>query len=105
MKAPMMLPWLARRAGVPLDRAQELWAEALRHARLHAGRAGSSEYWRAATTHLLERLAEEGAAARIRPCSAIIDFQVRFWLLSLAIWRQTSLSASRRWIRLLGTAG
>lgn len=48
MKPPKILPWIARQAGVPEARAEELWAEAIRHATERTAWVGTSDYWKAA---------------------------------------------------------
>ena len=45
MKTMKILPWIARKAGVPEARAAELWAEAIRHATAQTGWVGTSDYW------------------------------------------------------------
>ncbi|MCX9155838.1 hypothetical protein OPU71_06815 [Niveibacterium sp. 24ML] len=54
MNTPMYLPWLARKAGISDERAQELWREALCHATDTSGWVGGPEYWAAANARLLE---------------------------------------------------
>lgn len=105
MKDPKMLPWLARKAGVPLARAEELWAEAIRHATVRTGWVGTSEYWQVATGRVLELLAEERAARRLEPHSRAVRFQVWLWLLPIALWRRVGVPASRLWCRVPGARG
>lgn len=59
MKTPMILPWLARRAGVSDHRAELLWRAACRQAALRTGERDGSCYWGAAQQILLNRLAME----------------------------------------------
>ena len=54
MKTPMILPWLARKAGISDERAETLWHRALRHATLKTGWVNSPEYWQVANEKLLE---------------------------------------------------
>lgn len=54
MKAPKMLPWLARKAGISDSRADALWAEAIVCATERTGWVGTSEYWQVAVDRLLE---------------------------------------------------
>lgn len=49
-----MLPWLARKARIPEDHAERLWAEAVVHATAQTGWVGTSEYWKAAVDRLVE---------------------------------------------------
>lgn len=58
-KTPKMLPWLAKSAGVPIARAEELWADAIRYATIETGWVETSEYWRVANRRLLELLEAE----------------------------------------------
>ncbi len=60
MKTPMVLPWLARRAGVSDGRAEELWLAACRQAALMTGEQDTSCYWGATQQTLLELLEYEG---------------------------------------------
>jgi hypothetical protein len=57
MKTPMILPWLASRAGVSDHRAAALWRVACRQAALLTGERDSSRYWGATQQILLNRLA------------------------------------------------
>lgn len=59
MKTPMILPWLASKAGVSDHRAEELWREACRQAALLTGERGSSAYLGAAQQILLNLLEHE----------------------------------------------
>ena len=59
MKLPMVLPWLAHRAGVSDSRAEALWQQATRQAELMAGERSSSCYWGAALQILLDLLEQE----------------------------------------------
>ena len=64
---PKMLPWYARKAGIPLDTAEILWIEALRNATDEVAVVESSEYWKSATEHLRQRVAIEVQARRAAP--------------------------------------
>jgi hypothetical protein len=57
-KAPMILPWLAHKAGIDDRRAESLWQAALRHAG-HSHAPNTSDYWQAAVDRLLELVAAE----------------------------------------------
>ncbi|MBN8447399.1 MAG: hypothetical protein J0M13_00025 [Candidatus Accumulibacter sp.] len=59
MKLPMVLPWLAHRAGVSDSRAEALWQQATCQAELMTGERGSSCYWGAALQILLDLLEQE----------------------------------------------
>lgn len=60
---PMILPWVARKAGVRDDKAEALWMEALSDASDNKGAAPESpEYWEIAVNHLRASLACRGRA-------------------------------------------
>lgn len=62
MKTPKILPWLARRAGVPLKRAEQLWTRAVKIADLtHGTQANTSDYWKCAVDNLTRLLKAEQA--------------------------------------------
>jgi hypothetical protein len=58
-KNPKLLPWLARKAGIPLHRAEVLWRAAQRHAAHVTGATETPAYWEAAMDRLLELVAAE----------------------------------------------
>jgi len=58
-----ILPWFARRHGVPLERAEELWRQSLALADFeHGTNARTPEYWAPAIRVLLRLLRCEGVA-------------------------------------------
>jgi hypothetical protein len=58
-----LLPWLARRHGVPLERAEALWRQAVALADFkHGANARSSDYWAYAMRTLLKLLRCDGTA-------------------------------------------
>jgi hypothetical protein len=59
MKPPMILPWLAQRAGVSTSRAEVLWRTALGNAESKTGERDTSRYWGAALQILLDLLRQE----------------------------------------------
>ena len=56
---PKLLPWLAKKAGIPLPRAEVLWHAAQRHAAHAHRRNGYPRLLVAAMDHLLELVAAE----------------------------------------------
>lgn len=52
MNSPMILPWIAHKAGISEARAEELWRDALIYATEKTGWIGTSEYWEAAEERL-----------------------------------------------------
>ena len=57
--APKILPWLAHKAGINDDRAEQLWRAALRHADHAVGGKPSAAYWQSAMDHLRVLIATE----------------------------------------------
>jgi hypothetical protein len=45
MKAPKILPWIARKAGISDELALKLWRRALSESEYLCGKAEGSEYW------------------------------------------------------------
>lgn len=44
-KTPKLLPWLARKAGIPTEKAAALWLEAVSEESLQAGCANDPDYY------------------------------------------------------------
>jgi len=59
-----MLPWLAHKAGISEERAEELWVEAVRHATDRTGTVGSSDHSKIAVDRLQELIEGEQAATQ-----------------------------------------
>ena len=66
-KYPKILPWLASKAEVPLERAEALWGDALRYATRKAAVVESPEYWKQAVERLIDLLAAEARERRAMP--------------------------------------
>jgi len=79
---PKILPWLAKKAGIPVERAEALWVEALGDATRKSARVESPEYWRVAEARLLERIAAESLARRAAPFGwgSLMRLPARQWL-------------------------
>jgi hypothetical protein len=77
-----MLPWQAKKAGIPQDVARKLWIEAVRDATDECAVVESPEYWRSAVEHLLQRISAESLARRAAPCGwgSLIRLPARHWL-------------------------
>jgi hypothetical protein len=58
----MILPWIARKAGISEERAEELWRDALCYATEKTGWVGTSEYWEVAEKRLLKLVEREKQA-------------------------------------------
>jgi len=81
-KYPKLLPWMAKKAGVPLDRAETLWGDALRHATQRAAAVESPEYWKFAIERLVGLLAAESRALRAMPFGfgPMVRLPAQLWL-------------------------
>lgn len=99
-KSPKILPWLAKKAGVPLPRAEELWVEAVRHATQQADIVESPEYWKSAVDHLVESIAAESLQRRAAPfgLGPLVRLPARLWLQGLdAQQALVTAAAARFW--------
>jgi len=81
-KYPKILPWLASKAGVPLERADALWGDALRYATRKAAVVESPEYWKQAVERLIDLLAAEARERRAMPfgLGPLVRLPARLWL-------------------------
>lgn len=98
-KSPMILHWIAHKAGISEARAEELWREALCHATDETGWVGTSEYWEAADRHL-HKLIEREIRASCLPTPEIsgwVRLQSRMAHLPLLLVENWSVA----WARLL----
>jgi hypothetical protein len=79
---PKMLPWQARKAGIPPSAAEHLWNEALRDATDECAVIESSDYWTSSVDHLLDRIATESQARRTAPFGwgSLLRLPARLWL-------------------------
>jgi hypothetical protein len=59
MKAPKILPWIARKAGISDELALKLWRRAISEAEYIAGKAEGSEYWGLAVERFLSIVENE----------------------------------------------
>jgi hypothetical protein len=59
MKAPKILPWIARKAGISDELALKLWRRAVSEAEYLTGKAEGSEYWGLAVQRFLAIVEEE----------------------------------------------
>jgi hypothetical protein len=60
--APKLLPWLAKKAGIDMRRAEVLWHDACRYAAQHAT-PETSDYFKIAIDRLLQLVAAESLRA------------------------------------------
>ena len=59
MKAPKILPWIARKAGISDELALKLWRRATSEAEYLTGKAEGSAYWGLAVERLLDIVEDE----------------------------------------------
>ncbi len=59
MKAPKLLPWIARKAGISDELALKLWRRAISEAEYLVGRAEGSDYWGLAVERFLAIVEDE----------------------------------------------
>jgi hypothetical protein len=104
MKTPKILPWLARRHGVSEERAEFLWAEAIRHATAKTGWVGTPEYWKAAMDRLTVLLEREARTACRPPLAPIVRSQTRLAMLPLIAWQGIALALTVALTRALNPA-
>ena len=97
--SPMLLPWLAKKAGIPVSRAEVLWRAAQRHAAHLTGEMDTHAYWSAAMDRLLElvaaeRLREDAASFGWRRWTRLYN---RLWQAPLAVLDTLTLNSVRGW--------
>ena len=99
IRTPKILPWLARRAGVPIDRAEALWQDAVRETDRAGIAAESSDYWKATVNRLMAKLAAESQRRRAAPFGfgPLLHLPVRLALIGLAANEAYALAAARNW--------
>ena len=59
MKAPKILPWIARKAGISDELALKLWRRAISESEYLTGKAEGSEYWGLAVERFLDIVEDE----------------------------------------------
>jgi len=59
LKAPKILPWIARKAGISDELALKLWRRAISEAEFLTGKAEGSEYWGLAVERFLAIVEDE----------------------------------------------
>ncbi|PKO57066.1 MAG: hypothetical protein CVU28_00625 [Betaproteobacteria bacterium HGW-Betaproteobacteria-21] len=99
MKAPKLLPWYARKAGVPIERANTLWRKAVREATSETGWVGNAEYW-GATMDIFLDLLEAEKNTLCTPCvTPFVRSQNRMWRLPLTAMEDMFFAMSASWQR------
>lgn len=97
MKTPKLLPWYARKAGVPIDRAEILWRRAVRAATDETGWVGNSEYWGAAMDHFQRLLRQERASLCAPRIAPVVRWHKRIWAAPLETMSDVATMTMRRW--------
>lgn len=82
MKAPMILPWIAKKAGISEALALKLWRRAASETELQLGTSEGREYHRLASEYFLILIDDESVACS----SQFISPFIRSW------WQQQRLS-------------
>ena len=99
MNSPKLLPWYARKAGVPIERAEAVWRKAVRKATVETGWVGTSEYFGAAVDNFLELLDDEAATLCAPGMTGLFRRHNRVMRLPLTLM-ETFTSAGATWQRL-----
>jgi hypothetical protein len=99
VRAPMILSWLAHKAGISERRAETLWASALRYADHHGGEVGSPVYWKTAMDRLNELIAiesqrEDEASFGWRPWLRNLT---DLWQAPIGLWDELAQPYIRSW--------
>lgn len=97
---PKMLPWLAKKANVPLKRAEVLWNQALRHAIQRSTQIESPQTWKLAVDRLLDLLGSESPASRgvFAGWVATARLPALWWIHGLAT-QQSMMTIAANWVR------
>jgi len=108
MKAPKILPWIARQTGISDELALNLWRRAAGEAEEMTGCCNSSDYYRLAVEHFIDLAQEEGEkCARNDSCALSLSrfnwmqrYQQRMWQSNLLaaqnayrLWQDTWMTA------------
>lgn len=82
-RTPKLLPWLAKSAGVSIERAEELWADSIRYATAETGWVETPEYWKVANERLIELLETEAMTCHPPAITPWVTFNMRIGALPL----------------------
>ena len=108
MKAPKILPWIARKAGISDELALKLWRRAISEAEYLTGKAEGSEYWGLAVERFLDIVEDEvGRAPQYGPTpvprlSWMWRHQSRISLMSLIATQNTCHFWQDTWANVCG---
>ncbi len=97
MKAPKLLPWYARKAGVSNERAERLWRKAVRVATERTGWVGNSEYWGEAMDAFRSLLSEEKTSLCTPQVTPLLRSQSRIWRLPLNAMEDVCVALTAHW--------
>ena len=97
MNTPKLLPWYASKAGVPIERARQLWRNAVRAATVETGWVGNSEFWGAAMDHFQRALKLDRASLCAPRLAPFVGSQKRIWASTLDMAGAVATAATRRW--------
>lgn len=98
---PKLLPWLAKKAGIGVVRAEALWRDAERWAARRAA-PDSSAYFKLAVDRLLELVAAESLRADAASFGwrSWARAQARFWAISMQLAQEGATLTARGWRRI-----
>ena len=99
MKSPNSLPWYARKAGVPVERAEALWRKAVRETTAHSDWVGTSEFWGASESRFLELLEDEKNTLCAPNVETFMRSQHRMGLMPLLAAEEMFTAISANWQR------
>lgn len=102
MNTPKLLPWYARKAGVSVERATELWHMAIREATEETGWVGTAEYWGHANSAFLRLLEEEQSSLCAPRVAPLVRSHNRLWRLPLTAMEDVCSAMSANWNRAVG---
>ncbi|MCB1909916.1 MAG: hypothetical protein KDH15_21355 [Rhodocyclaceae bacterium] len=97
MNTPKSLPWYARKAGVPIERAEALWRQAVRHATAGIGWVGTSEYWGAAMERFRQLLGQERATLCTPQGATLLRSQKRMLRAPIEVVNDIVVLTMRHW--------
>lgn len=102
MNTPKLVPWYACKAGVSIERAETLWAKAVRRATAKTGWVGTSEYFASAMEIFQELLEHEHNQACTPRVSPLVRSQAEIWRLPLIAMEDVMTAVTSTWQRHIG---
>ncbi len=97
--SPKLLPWLANKAGISLQRGEDLWLDAQRHAALVTGATETPAYWEAAMDRLFELVTAECLQADVNSFGwrRWTRFNQKMWQAPVEVFDAFTLNNTRGW--------